>query len=85
MIKKTLTEVENRAISKIVDKYRNLEVDLVSIQDQLEKLDKEKAIMLKTLDSIRNEELTFFRKLKKTYGEGKLDILTMEYIVTKLE
>lgn len=83
MIKKTLTEVENRAISKIVDKYRNLENDLTDIQSKLEQLDKEKSNMLKTLDTIRNEELGFFKKLKKTYGEGKLDILTMEYIVLK--
>ena len=83
MKKITLKETEHRAISKIIDKYRSLETNLTEIQVRLETIDKEKTDLLSTLDKIRNDEVSFFSKMKKTYGEGKLDVLTMEYIVTK--
>ena len=83
MKKITLKETEHRAISKIIDKYRSLETNLTEIQVRLETIDKEKTDLLSTLDKIRNDEVSFFSKMKTTYGEGKLDVLTMEYIVTK--
>jgi hypothetical protein len=85
MNKITLKTEEHLAISKIVDKYRTLETDLTTVQAELQLLDSKKTQLLKTLDKIRSEELTFFKKLKRTYGDGKLDILTMEYVTENLK
>lgn len=83
MQKITLKDTENQSISKIVDKYRELEKNLDNVQSRLEELDKEKTVLLSTLDAIRNEETLFFKKMKKSYGEGKLDLMTMEYVTLK--
>ena len=83
MKKITLKQGEKLIIASIIDKYQKLEENLTTVQTQLEELDKRRADLISTLDIIRNEEVSFFKKMKKTYGEGKLDITTMDYIVTK--
>ena len=83
MTKITLNDVDHRSIAKIVNQYRDLETDLNVVQTKLEELDTEKITLLSTLDKIRAEEIKFFKKLKKTYGDGKLDLLTMEYVIAK--
>ena len=80
MKKVVLQDQETQSLLVIVEKYRSLGESLNSIQDQLIELDKKKVYFLEVLDDIREEELKFLSSLEKTYGEGKIDPLTLEYI-----
>mgnify|MGYP003339730198 CR=1 FL=1 len=76
----TLEQKEYKKIGTIIDKYREIETSLTSVQEQLEKLDKEKDDLLSRLDKIREEETAFFSGISEKHGTGKLDLLTMEYV-----
>jgi len=77
-----LKDEEYRQISSIVEKYRVLQDEFDDVQAKLEELDKQKVSLLSRLDLVRAEENKFFSIVEKTHGKGKLDILTMEYIVS---
>lgn len=64
----------------IVKSYQDLESSLTKVQEQLEALSTIKDTLLLNLDEIRAHELSFFGDLEKTYGKGKLDLYTLEYI-----
>jgi len=79
----SLKEKEIKVAVRIIEKYKELETSLNRVQEQLEKLDKEREKLISTLDNTRKNEDDFFSNLKKTYGEGKLDLYTMKYIIEK--
>lgn len=78
-----LKQEDYKKIAIIVDKYREIETSLTEVQVELEKLDKEKDRLLSSLDSVRKEEEIFFKEIEKIHGEGKLDLLTFEYVTKK--
>lgn len=75
-----LAKEDYETVSSIVEKYRNLENEFNEVQTQLENLNSQKDLLLKNLESIREEENSFFDHLSTVHGEGKLDLLTMEYV-----
>jgi len=79
----SLKEKEIKVAIRIIEKYKELETSLNRVQEQLEKLDKEREKLISTLDNTRKNEDDFFNNLKKMYGEGKLDLYTMKYIIEK--
>jgi seryl-tRNA synthetase len=79
----SLKEKEIKVAIRIIEKYKELETSLNRVQEQLEKLDKEREKLILTLDNTRKNENDFFNNLKKTYGDGKLDLYTMKYIIEK--
>ena len=79
----SLNETEIKEAKKIISKYKELEKSLSRVQTQLEKLDNERKLLMKSLDQTRNNEENFFSKLNSVYGKGKLDLYTMKYIVNE--
>jgi predicted nuclease with TOPRIM domain len=80
-----LKEKEIKEANRIIEKYKELETALNYVQEKLEKLDKEREILISTLNNTRKNEDAFFTNLRTKYGEGKLDLYTMKYIVQKDE
>lgn len=80
MKKVSLEEKEIQKANQIISTYQKLELDLTTIQKKLEILDNEKTVLLKELEKTRSEETKFFKGLSKKHGEGKLDLLSMQYI-----
>ena len=76
----TLQTEELQDVESIVDKYREIGTKLDFIQSQLKTLDDQKAQLLEVLENIREEETSFLASLEKSYGEGKIDPLTLEYV-----
>jgi predicted nucleic acid-binding Zn-ribbon protein len=76
-----LEEKEYKTIGVIIDQYREIESSLTRVQEELDKLDKEQVVLLEKLEKIRNQENSFFEKVEKKHGEGKLDLMTMDYLV----
>lgn len=75
-----LTEKENTEALAIVEKYRDIEKDLNVVQAQLLELDTKKEELLASLDENKKLEDQYFSRLSKKYGEGKLDLLTFDYV-----
>jgi seryl-tRNA synthetase len=75
-----LEDKEYKDMTKIIDKYREIEFQLTEVQSQLEKLSNEQNSLLEKLESNREEENTFFDKIEKKHGKGKMDLMTMEYV-----
>ena len=80
MNRHTLTEEESKEAALIIEKYRDLERELTSVQEQLLKLDALKEELLSRLERVRTAEELYFSKLSEKHGEGKLDLLTFEYV-----
>jgi K+/H+ antiporter YhaU regulatory subunit KhtT len=78
-----LSEKEIKEAKKIISKYKELESSLTRVQTQLERLDKERIKLIENLDQTRGKEDQFFTNLRTNYGEGKLDLYTMKYIIEK--
>jgi len=76
-----LNDEDYKRIGRIVDQYREIEFQLETIQSELEKLDKRKEKLLEKLDKTRESETVFFDDVKDRFGEGKLDLLTFEYVL----
>jgi uncharacterized protein (DUF3084 family) len=72
---------ELKQASSIMEKYRNIEVNLTSVQEKLEALDREREVLFQELENVRQEEEKFFAKIRKTLGNGNLDIYTMKYVI----
>jgi len=80
-----LKEKEIEEAKQIIEKYKKLENAFTRVEKQLENLDKQRKELISNLDTARKKEESFFEKLKKSYGNGKLDLYTMKYIVIKNE
>lgn len=75
-----LQDTELQIASNIVQKYREAETELDTIQHKLVELDEQKKDLLSRIEITHKEELNFFKELEIRYGVGKLDLLTFEYI-----
>jgi len=80
MKKIVFKQKEMKQIQKIVSQYKKVETELSNIQAKLNMLDIERTKVLHDLDAIREDEEKFFDKIKETYGDGKLDLNSMQYI-----
>jgi len=76
----TLSKQETKEAFKLIDTYKELELGLTDIQNQLDLLDAKKKELLLSLEKTQKTETMFFEKIKKTYGEGHLDIYSMKYV-----
>lgn len=83
MKKIQLKKQELKKVNTMITEYRRIEDSLTEIQKKLEELEKDKELLLESLDSNREAETKFFEELKKQYGEGKFDLHTNQYIVTQ--
>ena len=77
-----INDNEYNTIIGIVNQYGTLDTEFTEVQAQLELLDAKKNELLQRLEVIRKEELAFFDILKNNYGEGKLNLETLEYMTT---
>lgn len=75
-----LQDTELQTASDIVKKYREAEVELNAIQQQLISLDEQKTDLLNRIEITHEGEMKFFEELESKYGIGKLDLLTFEYV-----
>jgi hypothetical protein len=78
-----LQDIELQTASKIVQKYREAEVELNVIQQKLIELDDQKKDLLSRVENTHKEEIRFFNELESKYGSGKLDLLTFHYVTKK--
>lgn len=78
-----LQDIELQTASKIVQKYREAELELNVIQQKLLELDEQKKDLLNRVEITHKEEIGFFEELESKYGSGKLDLLTFHYVTKK--
>ena len=75
-----MTAHELKNIRAIIEKYREIEIELTQVQMKLERLDKEKDRLITDLDSTREIENLLLEELKASYGDGQIDLYKMQYI-----
>ena len=81
---------EKQQILDLVDRYRTLhdeiakiEASIVSFQESLKTLYKDKDSIINGIESNRENESTVIKGLVKKYGEGKLNLESFEWINNK--
>ena len=78
-----ITNEELSTIKEIVEQYNSLNTEFLTIQTQLETLNMQKDSLLSRLESVHDMEYQFFETLKNAYGEGSLNLETLEYTQSK--
>lgn len=76
-----LKDEEYIEMTSIVEEYTRIQTSFDDVQKQLKKLSEQKDILLERLEVAREKELAFFSKLNESYGEGKFDPVSLEYIL----
>lgn len=83
MKKIKLAEEELKEAKEIVGKYVILQQEFDDLEKKLKNIETSKNDLLKRMDENRNSEIHFFDDLKIKYGEGNLDVCSMNYILNK--
>ena len=81
MIQVKFQDEDYRKLAVIIDRYRELERELDIVQNKLVELDSKKTSLLEKLDEIRVDETSFFTVVESKYGKGKLDLMSMNYVL----
>lgn len=87
-----ITEVEQNEVIELIRKYRNLHDQIAEIEVSIKDLEQTMKAMQDQKDGIingirdnRENEALLIDKFHNTYGPGKLNLETMEWIGTKPE
>ena len=75
-----LESSEHSVVEQIVYKYREIGTEMNEIQSKLKDLETQKESLMYRLENVQLEEKNLFSDLREKYGEGKLDLLTLEYV-----
>jgi hypothetical protein len=74
---KEIDKEERLKLLEFVKKYQSLYVDIESVTNDLDRISKQKDILLDELTKTRNEEVEFTKSLKKKYNITENDIKNM--------
>lgn len=72
---------EQLAIASLMDEYRNIHDEIDFIEERLKELTHRQETLTRDLEKTREREKDFGKLLKEKYGPGKLNTLTLEYII----
>lgn len=75
-------KIDNKELDEmksIVYDYSTLQTEFDEIQKRLEIIHKEKDILLERLEKVHERENVFYGQLKDKYGDGTLDLNSLEY------
>jgi hypothetical protein len=86
----TLEQTDKEAVLDIMKKYRDIHVELMSVEATAKELEKSLndarergESLVRTLESQRDLEGAVIRGLVQKYGEGRLDPVSFEWIAEK--
>jgi predicted transcriptional regulator len=79
MENKKLSEEELQTINELRTDFANAFANIGSIQSRIKELEEENETNYATLKEIQKKEADLFEKLKTTYGEGTVDLITGEF------
>lgn len=71
---KEINKEERLKLLEFVKKYQSLYVDIESVTNDLDRISKQKDILLDDLTKTRNEEVEFTKSLKSKYNVTDNDI-----------
>lgn len=85
-----LEQNELDAINELIVKYNNqhddiirVELSIKELETNLKSLNEKKDKLLNTIEDNRDLERTIVKALVDKYGEGKLDVQTLEWITNE--
>ena len=80
-MKKQLNIDEQLTIAGLMGEYQNIHDEINKVESNLKELTQLQEILSTALDKTRSDEKEFGIYLKQKYGPGKLDTVTLEYII----
>ena len=80
-MKKSLNLDEQLTIATLMGEYQNIHDEINRVESKLKELTQLQEILSISLDKTRSDEKEFGTYLKQKYGPGKLDTVTLEYII----
>jgi hypothetical protein len=72
-----LTKKEKKEILRFSKNYISLHNEIVRVETEIKSLEKRSSDLIQNLEDCRSEESVFMEGLKKKYGEGQIDPLSM--------
>jgi uncharacterized coiled-coil DUF342 family protein len=79
MENKKLSEEELQQINELRTDFANAFANIGSVQSKIKELEDENQINYASLKEIQEREADLFEKLKTSYGEGTVDLITGEF------
>ena len=79
MENKKLSEEELQTINELRTDFANAFANIGSVQSRIKELEEENEINYASLKEIQQREADLFEKLKTSYGEGSVDLITVEF------
>lgn len=79
MENKKLSEEELQQINELRTDFANVFANIGSVQSRIKELEEENEISYVSLKEIQQREADLFEKLKTSYGEGSVDLITGEF------
>jgi uncharacterized coiled-coil DUF342 family protein len=79
MENKKLSEEELQQINELRTDFANVFANIGSVQSRIKELEEENEINYASLKEIQQREADLFEKLKTSYGEGSVDLITGEF------
>jgi|LakMenEpi03Aug12_release.lakeMendotaPanAssembly.Ray.scaffolds.fasta_scaffold87560_3 hypothetical protein len=79
MENKKLSEEELQTINELRTDFANAFANIGSVQSRIKELEEENEINYASLKEIQQREADLFEKLKTSYGEGSVDLITGEF------
>jgi predicted transcriptional regulator len=79
MENKKLSQDELDEIVQLRNEFANTFASIGSIQSRIKELEEENEENYQTLKEVQKKEAELFEKLKNSYGEGNIDLITGEF------
>ena len=79
MENKKLSEEELQLINELRTEFANVFANIGSVQSRIKELEEENEINYEALKETQKKEADLFEKLKNSYGEGTVDLITGEF------
>jgi predicted transcriptional regulator len=79
MENKKLSQEELEEIVQLRNEFANVFASIGSIQSRIKELEEENEENYQTLKEVQKKEAELFEKLKNSYGEGNIDLITGEF------
>ncbi len=79
MENKKLSQEELSEIVQLRNEFANTFANIGSVQSRIKELEEENEVNYQSLKEVQKKEADLFEKLKNTYGEGNIDLVTGEF------
>jgi hypothetical protein len=79
MENKQLSQEELQLINELRTEFANVFANIGSVQSRIKELEEENEVNYEALKEIQKKEADLFEKLKTSYGEGTVDLITGEF------